>query len=171
MGVQTVRYFDPVEETLEKLYRVNLIKKPNELPLDINHVFFLMPNGDYLWAGDDTHTDTMQKVAPDQPRLPNGSMRPVNHRQYLAFYTDLNIIKITYQPNPNNKLDYVILAPITPAQLRTIYRTDKDVPDLWITYDIVDLNKPFSVSGEGYREMLADLREKNYLPREIDSGQ
>jgi len=86
--------------------------------------------------------------------------------QYESFFRDLNIIKIVYEPKPNNRLDYIFLTPPTPTQLRTIYRTYKDVPDLRITYDVVDLDKPFSVSGEGYREMLEDLRKKNYLPKE-----
>ena len=67
---------------------------------------------------------------------------------------------------PNNRLDYIFLAPLTPAQLRTVYKTYKDIPDLWITYDVVDVDKPFSVSGEGHREMIADLRKKNYMPNE-----
>jgi len=28
------------------------------------------------------------------------------------------------------------------------------------------IDAPFSVSGEGYREMIEDLRKKNYLPKE-----
>ena len=170
MTEQITRYYDPIEETLEKLYKENLLKKPrDEIPF-VNSTFFLAPNGDYLWLGD-AHNTTIQNCVSKQSRLPNGSMRPLEHRQYMSFYTELNIIKINYAPKPNNRLDYIFLTPPTPAQLKTIYRTYKDDPTLWITYDVVDLNKPFSVSGEGYREMLADLREKNYLPKERDSGE
>jgi len=116
-----------------------------------------MPNGDY-WQNKTGHANTIEDyLAPNQ--------------NYQDFLRRNGIIHIHKDRKENNRLDFVILAPITPAQLKTIYRTDKDVPDLWITYDVVDMDKPFSVSGEGYREMIADLREKNYLPREIDSGQ
>jgi len=160
----TARFFDPVDKTLERIQKANILKNPSELPLDLNgNVFFLMPNGNYFWGGDTNHMVTMQRFATDQPRLPNGSMRPVEHGQYIGFYTDLHIIKVMYQPKPNNRIDYICLAPITTAQMRTIYRTQKDVPDLWVTYDIVDNEKPSSLSGEGYRDMLRDLRKTNYL--------
>ena len=155
MGKQTVRFFDPVEETLEKIYKDNVLEKKDELPLDDSSGLYLMPNGDY-WQNKTGHANTIEDyLTPNQ--------------NYQDFLRRNGIIHIHKDRKENNRLDFVILAPITPAQLRTIYRTDKDVPDLWITYDVVDMDKPFSVSGEGYREMLADLRKKNYLPKERDS--
>ena len=165
MTEQITRFYDPVDKTLEKLYKENLLRKPrDEIPF-VNSTFFLAPNGDYLWMGD-AHTTTIQNFASEQSRLPNGSIRPLEQGQNMSFYTDLNIIKVTYEPKPNNRLDYIFFTPPTPAQLRTIYKTYKDIPDLWITYDVVDMDKPFSYSGEGYRNMLADLRKADYLPKE-----
>ena len=169
MGKQTIRFFDPVEETLEKLYKNNLLKKPSELPLDIRRVFFLMPNGDFL-SMNENHDATIERYTTKREYTPNGDVKPMEHFQHTSFFTELNVIHVNYSPKENNRLDLVFLSSPTPAQLRTIYRTYKDVPDLWITYDVVDLNKPFSVSGEGYRDMITDLREKNYLPKERDSG-
>ena len=171
MTEQITRYYDPIEETLEKIYKENRLKNPSEIPiLNTQHSFFLAPNGDYLWFGED-HLLMIQTLASIQPHLPNGSMKPIESKQIQSFFIDLKIVKLHYELKPNNRLDFIFQTPLTPAQLKTIYKTYKDTPDLWITYDVVDLDKPFSVSGEGYREMIADLRKKNYLPREKDSGQ
>jgi len=153
MTEQTTRFFDPVEVILEKLYKDNTLEKKDELPLDDSHnAMFLMPNGDYWrsWVG---HLETIQNHLG-----PNQSCRD--------FLCGSGIIHIHRDRKENNRLDFVILSPINQAQLRTIYKTYKDDPTLWITYDVVDLDKPFSVSGEGYREMITELRKKNYLPKE-----
>ena len=165
MSKQTVRFYDPVEETLAKLYKENLLEKPNELPLDARQTLLLAPNGNYLRL-DNSHAETMRRFMTKRLLLPNGVLRPLGQEHQDSFYKDLNIIRVGYEPDTYNRLDFVFTKPLTPEQLRTIYKTYKDIPDLWITYDVVDRDKPFSVSGEGYREMIADLRKKNYMPNE-----
>ena len=144
---ELTRFYDPV--TLEKIYKDNILET-KELPLDsLLQNMYLMPNGDY-WQKLNAHINSIQDyLEPNQ--------------NYQDFLCKNKIIHIHRNRLENNRIDFLILAPITAAQLRTIYRTQKDIPDLWITYDIVDLNKPFSYSGEGYRNMLRDLRKANYL--------
>jgi len=153
MSEQITRYYDPIEETLEKIYKDNVFEKKDELPLDDSFgAVFLMPNGDY-WQNKDGHMNSIQDyLGPNQ--------------NYQDFLCGNGIIHIHMLQNENNRLDFVILSPISQAQLRTIYRTYKDDPTLRITYDVVDLDKPFSISGEGYRELIVDLRKKNYMPKE-----
>ena len=163
MGKQTVRYFDPVEETLEKIYKDNVLDKKDVLPLEVAGGFFLMPNGDYLRTHTN-HTKTLyhyckREIARD------GSLEPLTAQTIESFYTSTGIIHIHYRPRQKNRLDLVIFAPITQTQLRRIYETIKDDLTLWLTYQIGHDFSPL-VSGEGYREMLADLRKKNYLPKE-----
>lgn len=166
MTEQITRYFDPVDKTLERLYKENILKKPrDELPL-ISSTVLLAPNGDYLWCGDTSHNETLMRLTTKQLLLPNGNVRPMSSEQYQSFYRDLQIIKVKYMPKPNNRLDYICSSPITQEQLKTIFKTQKDDPTLWITYDVVDVDKPFSYSGEGYRKMLEDLRKADYLPKE-----
>ena len=150
MTKQITRFFDPIEETLEKIYKDNDLEKKDELPLDDPfRSMFLMPNGDYRQTKNGHTATILDYLGPNQ--------------NYQNFLRKSGIIHVLWAQKENNRLDFVILSPISKAQLKTIYRTTKDIPDLWITYDVVDLDKPFSINGEGYREMLADLREKNYL--------
>jgi len=137
-------------QTLEKIYKDNIIQKKDELPLDLKFpALFLMPNGDY-WQKETGHINSIEDyLGPNQ--------------DYPDFLRKNGIIHVSNYLKENNRLHLVILSPISQAQLKTIYKTYKDIPDLWITYDVVDLDKPFSVSGEGYREMIADLRKKNYI--------
>jgi len=153
MTEQITRYYDPVDKTLEKLYKENVLEKKDELPyVDSPDAMFLMPNGDYFQTKTG-HMEVIQNYLP-----PN--------QNYQDFLNKNKVILIHNLRKEMNRLDFVILSSITQAQLKTIYRTYKDDPTLWITYDVVDLDKPFSVSGEGYREMITELRKKNYLPKE-----
>jgi len=152
MTEQITRY-ESIEKTLERIYKDNDLEKKDELPLDDPfRSMFLMPNGDYLLAKVGHTATLLDYLEPNQ--------------NYQDFIRKSGLIHMLWDRKDNNRLDFVILSPISKAQLKTVYRTYKDIPDLRITYDVVDLDKPFSINGEGYREMLADLREKNYLPKE-----
>ncbi len=170
-GPYPIRLFDPVDEHLERLYKTNCLKNPTEFPLDVpGQPFFLAPNGDYLWYNDEVHDITVDRILTKLPISPNRSLRPSCAEKIISFCRELNIIKVSNNLKSDNRIDYVFFTPINQAQLRAIYRTYKDIPDLWITYDIIDHDKPressgayFETSGEGYRELLTDLRKMDYL--------
>jgi len=173
MSKQTTEFFGSVEKTLAKLYKDNRLDDPSELPLIGEYVyylrpngsFFLAPNGDFLWYGKFHHI-TVQECCIENPCYPNGVLKPLTEDHKDSFFRDLNIIMISYEEKPYNRLDFLFLSPVTPAQLKSIYRTYKSDPTLWITYDIVNPDDPPSASGEGHREMIEDLRKKSYLPNE-----
>jgi len=161
-------FFEPIEKTLEMLYETNHLENPSEFPFVVTSKLFLAPNGDYLCYDKDQHGISIEQFAEKLLIPPNGM--PDESEIHIKFFKDLHIIKVTNNLKSNNRLDYIILSPITEAQLRTIYRTYKDIPDLCITYDIIDNDKPcqssgrfFETCGNGYRELLADLRKMDYL--------
>ena len=170
-GPYPIRLFDPIDENLERLSKASVLKNPSELPFDKRTPgSFLLPNGDYVWSNTGPHSDVIIQFIQKLPIPPKKSLRPSGAEVCSSFYKELNVIKVTNDIKPCNKIDYMFTQPVTEAQLRTIYRTYKDIPDLRITYDIVDYDKLsessgvcFETSGQGYRELLTDLRKMDYL--------
>lgn len=132
-----------------------------------------------MWLNVDTHSGTIIKFEKkyklvEKLSIPQDCQAPEDAEICSSFYKELNMIKVTNHISYTNTLDYTFVQPATEAQLRTIYRTYKDIPDVRLTYDIVDYGKPhqnpryphaYSTNSycRGYREMLTDLRECNYL--------
>jgi len=110
---QTVRFYDPVEETLAKLYRMGSLHKPEDLPPHSARSFFMTPSGDYL-STEEHHQQVMERLITKRLRFPNGTLRPLGREQQEGFYKDLNIIKIGYEAGSNNRLDFVFFVTNNP---------------------------------------------------------
>lgn len=151
--------FGTREEILAQFEKLNNLENTSYLPLLEIGGIFLMPDGKFC-RHSNSHENMFEKITRKKEYYPNGDFRVVTPQQIMEIFTITGIIRINREnhPDSHNRLDISIFTKVTPQQIKTIYQTVKDDPTIWLTWQIGDNNHQL-VSGEGYRELLADLRK------------